>query len=144
MIYKSPNSNNKSTKQIALNKLVYKNDKLYLYAYDLDKKEAVTLNIDRIIEILSREDNNEYRTDNLDPITIQFRLKDFGVNGLEECENIVEIDKNGYIILGNYHNEFVAMQRILSFGSNCTVLNPEKFKKQLIETLKSMKEAYNE
>ncbi len=143
LIYKSPNSEERSTKEIALNKLVCKNDKLYLYAYDLNKKEAVTLNIKRIIEILSREDDNEHRTGDFKPIDIKFRLKDFGVNGLEDCESIVEIDKDGYIVLGNYHNEFVAMQRILSFGANCTILSPEEFKKQLIKTLKSMKEAYN-
>lgn len=144
LVYKSPNSNNASTKKVALNELVYKNDKLYLYAYDLNKQEAVTLNIDRILEILSREDDKEGRTGDFKPITIKFRLKDFGVNGLEDCESIIEIDKDEYIILGNYHNEFVAMQRILSFGSNCTILSPDKFKNQLIETLKSMKEAYNE
>ena len=110
----------------------------------MNKKEAVTLNIKRIIEILSREDDNEHRTGDFKPIDIKFRLKDFGVNGLEDCESIVEIDKDGYIVLGNYHNEFVAMQRILSFGANCTILSPEEFKKQLIKTLKSMKEAYNE
>ena len=143
LIYKSPNSQDASTKEIALKELVYKNDKFYLYGFDLNKKEAVTLNIDRILEILSREDDIDRITGDIKPITIKFHLKDFGINGLEDCESIIEANKKGYVILGNYHNEFVAMQRILSLGSNCTIISPEWFKKQLIETLKSMKEAYN-
>ncbi len=143
LTYKSPNSQEESTKEIALKELVYKNEKLYLYGFDLNKKEAVTLNINRIHEILSREEKYNHKTVDIKPIAIKFQLRDFGVNGLEDYENIIEINKNGYIILGNYHNEFVAMQRILSFGSNCTILNPESFKEKLIKTLKSMKEAYN-
>ena len=36
--------------------------------------------------------------------------------------------KEGFIIEGSYHNEFLATQRVLSFGSNCTVVEPEDFK----------------
>ena len=76
-------------------------------------------------------------------IKVKFHLKEFGVNGLEECEHIMSYDDNGYIIQGEYHNDFVAIQRILSFGANCTVIAPKDIKNKIIEKLKSMKEVYN-
>ena len=53
-------------------------------------------------------------------------------------------DENGYIIEGEYHNDFIAIQRILSFGADCTVLEPENFKKKIIEKLKSIRREYND
>ena len=35
------------------------------------------------------------------------------------------------------------MQRVLSFGKNCTVLEPDKFKAKLIEKIKEMRNIYD-
>lgn len=141
LIYKSPNSAKPSNKKIVLKEVVYKNDKLYLYGLDAENQAAVTLNIDRIVEILSCNENNEEIE--IEPTKVKFHLKDFGVNGLEDYEHIISYDDNGYMIQGDYHNDFVAVQRILSFGANCTVIAPNDFKNKVINKLKSMKEIYN-
>ena len=141
LVYKSPNSSTSSKKKIALKEVVYKNDKLYLYGFDTEKQVAVTLNIDRIVEFLSCDENN--KEIEIEPTKVKFHLKDFGVNGLEDYEHIISYDESGYTIQGDYHNDFVAIQRILSFGANCTVIAPNDFKNKVIKKLKSMKEVYN-
>ena len=47
------------------------------------------------------------------------------------------------IVEGEYHNEFVAVQRMLSFGANCTVLEPQAIREKIIEKLKNMRKNYN-
>ncbi len=139
--YHSPVSKSSSEKQITAEKLIFKNDKIYLYGYDHSIDENVTLNIKRILKIISRKDTDNYTQSN--SVTIKFKLTNFGVSGLDESEKILSGDaKDGFIIEGEYHNNFVATQRILSFGSACTVLEPQNFKESIIALLKKMKEIY--
>lgn len=140
LIYKSPVSKEKSEKEIAAEELVFKNNKIYLYGFDKDLKEAVTLNIKRIISILSRKEDGSFETKK---VTIKFLLKEFGVMGLDKNEKILECTNDGYIIEGQYFNNFLALQRIMSFGPLCKVIEPEDFKQQLVETIKRVKEIYN-
>ena len=121
--------------------LEFQNDKIYLYAYDLGKKESVVLNIKRIKSILSRRENG----DNIQVknVCVKFFLKSFGLNDILENEKIVEKQENGMIVEGEYHNEFVAVQRMLSFGANCTVLEPQAIREKIIEKLKNMRKNYN-
>ena len=49
-----------------------------------------------------------------------------------------------YVIEGRYYNDFLAAQRILSFGANCTVLEPQEFRETIIQKLKNMRNVYNE
>ena len=109
--------------------------------YDINKKDAVILNLLRIRAILSRAQGNGIEVKS---VCVKYFLKSFGVNILEENETIIETRSDGYIIKGRYHNEFVAVQRVLSFGANCTVLEPADFREKIIQKLKSMRKNYND
>ncbi len=142
IIYQKPTEVKESYKKIIAQKLVFKNDKIYLYGYDFDRKDSIILNLKRIKRIVSRvigDDNNQCKI-----TKVKFHLKNFGVVQLNEDENIIESNENGYIIDAEYHNDFVAMQRILSFGMNCTVLEPLEFKDKVVQKLKSMRKIYEE
>ena len=143
LIYKNPASKKAYEKEVIAQQLVLNNDKLYLYAYKPDTQESVTLLVKRILQIIARttgkKDNNYIKTTD-----VKFKLSKFGALGLENCETILEITENKeYIILGKYHNDFVAVQRILSFGSSCTVLEPEYIKQAVIDKLKKMRDIYD-
>lgn len=140
--YQPPYSKNPEEKEISTKDVVIQNDKIYLYGFDINLKEAVTLNFNRIKKIISKKDSNEEFE--IKPLVIKFLIKEFGVAGLTENEKIVEKRDEGFIIEGQYHNEFVARQRILSFGSTCTVLEPEDFKQHIIDLLQKMRAIYNE
>lgn len=140
--YKAPTSNTISKKEIVAQELVCKNDKLYLYGYDNDKKESVTLNFKRILSIFSNKNSDD--SINAKSVKVKFKLTNFGVAGLEGSETIISGDiENGFIVEGEYHNEFVATQRILSFGTSCTVYEPQDFKEHIVELLKKMRNKYN-
>ncbi len=142
LVYKSPTSKQVSEKEIIANSVVVKNDKIYLYGFDITLKEHVTLLIKRIISILDRK--NSDGNDNMSSVSVKFKLKNFNSVGLDDNEVILSGDiENGYIIEGNYYNEFLAVQRILSLGFDCTVIEPADFKCRIIKALSNMREIYN-
>ncbi len=141
LIYKNPTARDIDTKEVCAKKLVFQNDKVYLYAYDLAKKESVILNIKRIKSILSRQNN--YNNIDVEDICVRFFIKKQCENDISENEKIKEIREDGCIVEGKYHNEFVAIQRMLSFGANCIVFEPQDIKTKIIQKLKDMRKNYN-
>ena len=74
---------------------------------------------------------------------VKFHLKGWGVETISEGEKIVEQNSDGCTVEGNYYTEFLAVQRILSFGADCTVLEPEDFKDVIVSKLKEMRKIYD-
>lgn len=112
------------------------------FIQDLIRKKSVVLNIKRIGAILARFSGSSKVE--IEYTTVKFFLKNFGVTGIEENEVILENRDDGYIIEGRYYNDFLAAQRILSFGANCTVLEPQEFREKIIQKLINMRNVYNE
>lgn len=144
ILYKTPTKDKPMEMEVNAQNLVFKNDKIYLYGFDKSKEEVVTLNIKRILKILGCKDCDDSNNATPTPIKVKFKLNNFGVSGLDENEKILEGDAaNGFFVEGCYHNNFTAVQRILSFGSACTVIEPEDFKNNIINILKKMRNLYN-
>ena len=142
LIYKAPTVSKESEKEIYADKIALQSDKLYLYGVDKNSNQPIYLNLKRILKIISKEKSNEKHT--VKPITVKFLLNEFGFSGLNDDEKIISGDtENGYVICGEYHNKFIAIQRILSFGSKCTILEPNDFKDEVIQILKRMRDVYN-
>ena len=76
-------------------------------------------------------------------IEVIFKLKDFDIEDLTESEAILETNEKESLIKGVYYNNFLAIQRILSFGPKCTILEPMEIKEQVVAKLKEMREVYN-
>ena len=143
LMYKTPLAQEAGEKEIIAQQVIFKNDKIYIYGFDLNLKEAISLHFKRIQNILSRRENDG--TTIKSSVCVKFKLKDFGTEGLSDNETIIRGSlSEGFIIEGKYHNEFLAIQRILSFGANCTVIEPNDFKDKIIESLKNMREIYND
>ena len=140
--YYNPAKKSQNKKQVSVQKIVFKNDKLYLYGYDYGRREPIVLNIQRILKILGRKpseggvDTPEYK--------IKYHLRSFGLDSLEPEEKIIESDENGYLIEGRYFNEFFATQRVLSFGPRCTVLEPKEFRNKIFIKLCEMRDVYDD
>ena len=142
LTYKSPVSNKPTEKEVVAQQLAFRNDKIYLLGFNKSDNESVMLNIKRILKIISSKDCDD--TINKKPIIIKFKLTKFGVTGMDKNEKILSVGENEeFIIEGTYHNKFIASQRILSFGSACTVIEPQDFKEHIIELIKKMREIYN-
>ena len=143
LIYKMPTTNKEIEKEIISDKITLQNNKLYFYGVDKNSKNPIYLNIKRILGLTSQyRSDDEFRST---PVVVKFKLKDFGVSGLVENEKILCGDlEEGFVVEGKYHNEFFAIQRILSFGPMCKVLEPNDIKIKIVEKLKKMKEIYSD
>ena len=119
--------------------LSIKNNQIYLYGYDINKEVAVTFNFKRILSILSRRKSEKAEPKD---IKVRFGLKDLGAESLDKNETIIDRTFDGYIIEGIYHNSFLAIQRMLSFGDKCVVLEPSEIKNNIIAKIKEMREIY--
>ena len=73
---------------------------------------------------------------------VKFILKNFKQNDLECNETVLKNNSDSLLIKGSYHNEFLAMQRILSFGNKCTILEPLEFRNSVINKIKEMRKIY--
>ena len=140
LIYRNPETKENSEKEIATERIVFQNDKIYLYGIDIEKKERVMLNIKRIKSILARTLNGGIE---VKKVCVKFFVRNFGVLEIEQNETILETKDDNTLVEGVYHNEFLATQRILAFGANCVVLEPQSFKEHIIQKLKDMRNNYN-
>lgn len=142
LMYKKPSENEAKEKIVLAQRVVMQNDSFYLYCYDFSRKESVTLNIKRIISIISRilGSNDDIQIKTTD---VKFLLKNSCIIDIEENERIIEKLADTRVIEGKYYNDFIAIQRILSFGADCTVLEPLDFRAKIVEKLKNMRSIYN-
>ena len=142
LVYRNPETKKDSQKTIKAQKLVFQNDKIYLYGYDIEKKISTVLLIKRIKKIISKFfDNNNF---SINETSVTFKLKNFDTDVLTENEFVIEKNEDFCIINGTYHNDFLAIQRMLYFGPNCTVIEPLEIKNEIITKLKEMREVYND
>ncbi len=129
-----------SEKEIVAKKLILNNDKLYLYGYDIEKQDFVTLLFNRIKTIVSKSITTQGHEKSR--VTIKFRIQDIENESLTQDENVVEFSEKYSLVEGTYYNEFLAIQRILSFGAKCTVVEPVEFRNKVISKLKEMRKLY--
>lgn len=140
LTYKKPTSKEISNKKIKATKLIYQNDKIFLYGYDVNKGDFVVLNALRIIEILSKEDS--YQQIKTKDYIAKYAISTAGVDCLTDSETIIEENESTAIVEGRFLNEFYATQRMLSFGLRCKVLEPQELKDSVIAKLKEMRDVY--
>lgn len=140
ILYTKATSSVAKEKEVVAQKLVINNNKIYLYCFDTQKQEPVMLNFRGIKSVLSRK----MRSSSFEAKTTKviFFLKNISAENLSDEETIINADDNGYLIEGDYYNQFIAIQRILSFGSDCTVQEPIDFKNLIISKLKEMRKIY--
>ncbi len=139
--YNSPRSGH-TEMEIICDKLGFENGKLYIYGTSIDYSQSAYLLVNRIINIKEIKSN---KTQNLDieEIKIKYELKaDIQEIQLKENERIISSSQNKILIEAISSNKFILKQRVLSYGSQCKVLEPEEFKQEIISTLKRMKAEY--
>ena len=69
---------------------------------------------------------------------VVYQANRYNVKGKEYLKTLEKY----YVVEGTYHNDFWAMQRVLSLGYKCTVIEPLDFKNSVIEKIKEMRSTY--
>ncbi|MDD3014024.1 MAG: WYL domain-containing protein [Candidatus Gastranaerophilales bacterium] len=141
--YNSPVSGEKLI-EMSVDKINFENGSFYLWGYNLKFEETQYLRIDRIKEIQAINIKNSQHSQK--NYSIKYKLT--GISALTFTPNIDEliIDKNNneIIIESKSKNKFKIIQKILTYGSNCTILSPEEIKIEVINKLKSTYIMYKE
>lgn len=139
ILYNSPRSSIK-TIEIICDKLSFRFEKLYLWGNNLTHNEYSFLpveRIDRILSIKSLKDDND-----IQPIRVVYELYNCTNYVPEHNEKIIAKTDDKLVIELNSKNEFNLMQRILYMTDNCKILEPDSFKEELLEKLKTMEQYY--
>lgn len=141
-LYNSPKSGKKEIELIA-DKLAFKSEKLYLWGNNLTHKEYSYFALDRILKVCSikmQKDKEEFPS-----VSVTYEIHNHTESYvLEPDEKIIEKSDNKLIIEAISKNEFSLLQRLLYFGEDCKVIQPQSFKTKIINKLKSMEENYVE
>lgn len=130
--------------------ITLENKKLYIWGYNQKYDMFSYLRIDKIkkINFMNFLGVNNEAEDYEKPKTIaKYKLK--GYSALmyqpEEDEKIIEENPDNeypYTIETRVNNDFNFVQRLLSYGSDCVLLEPKELKVQLLESIKKIKEQY--
>lgn len=141
-VYNTPKTQNENIKEGIAQKIYFQNNKVYLSLNDFDKETIISYNVKRLKSILSRAFTKGKPVE--DKYKVLYYLKNCVVEELLENEKIIEYNENGFLVEAFYQNDFWAAQRVLSFGSRCTVIEPKEFRSKIIYKLKRAREYYED
>lgn len=143
LLYNSPNSGLKEIK-INLCYLKYNGSKLHVYGKSSKYPNLLSLrldNIEKIIKIIKMKTTPERKVNKTVIYKISAKEKEFFAP--EQNEVIISCD-NEYIKVRAYiENEFIFIQRLLSFGENFIEVDNKTIKNKLVKYLKSARKLYD-
>ena len=139
--YNSPNSGEKNIELIS-DKIDISNGKIYLYGMGFEYMQYGSFLVSRIKKI------NEIKLNK----TLPCNFKEFKIVYELVCdtkkfkpdknEKIIEKHENSLLIEMTTSNDSLAKQKLLEYGYNAKILEPEKFKNDFITLLEDMKAGY--
>lgn len=139
-LYNSPKSGNKEIEIIA-NELSISSEKLYLWGANLTHMQESFFPVDRIIKICCVK--HKKSSENVTKSKFVYELYNHNDNYISDPnEKIIGKDSEKLVIEVNTANRFRLMQKILQFGSDCKVVQPESLKSDVIKQLKKMESLY--
>lgn len=139
--YNSPESGLKDIELIS-DSLSYENGNMYLWGYNLKIDEIQYLRIDRIKNIKMVNANQLNYKGKLFTVTYKLKGNSASIFVPENDEKIIAKAENELTIETKIRNKFRFIRRILTYGSECTIISPEKIKNEFIKELESMLSMY--
>lgn len=124
-------------------KLKYENLKLYLWGYNFKYREYSYLRVDKIKDI--KKISLKKEKIRIKTTTVKYKLTGNSAMMFMESdeETIIEASENMIVVEAKVKNKFNFIQRMLFFGPDCTILEPDSFKLEIIDTLNSIKKEYD-
>ncbi len=139
--YNSPNSGEKQI-EILADKINIENGKIYLYGFGFEYMQYGSFLLSRIKKIDDIKPADKI-PENFRKIKVVYELKcnpDYFTP--EDNEKIIKKTSDKLTIEVQTSNEFLLKQRLLGFGADCKILEPDDFKNSFIQLLKNMKAGY--
>lgn len=125
---------------VSIEKLGVRSGKLYVYCLNHTLNTRSFLNVSRIRAVVSKifDKNSDVGYD----VAVKFKLYNHEDYELEDNEILMENCGDYLLLEGRYYNSFIALQRMLSFSSDCIILEPENIRLRVINDLKEMRALY--
>ena len=134
LIYNSP-INGQETLKIKAEKVVFENNRLYLWLYSYKYQAPSYLRIDKISQI-KKENEDENSNVTLTNFVEYELCGNAAKNFIPKNEEIILSQENNKIkVKANVINKFNFYQRIISFATECKILHPENIKNDFIAHL---------
>ena len=128
------------TKKFIFGRIFLKSNKLYVEGIDTEKKNTVCYNMTRIREIINIEQgHNEYKPE---VYKLKYLLKNPDNHTLPQEAKVHKGQKNQAEVEIEFTSKFFAVQHILSLGADCTILEPEDIKNEVISKLMELRKVY--
>lgn len=142
LVYDSPTCGEERLR-IKAEKIVFENNRLYLWLYSYKYNAVSYLRIDKIKKI-EKENDSSFNVKFVN--IVEFELWGAAAKNFipKEEEIIVSGDNDRIIVRVNFINKFNFYQRILSFAKECRILYPEDIRSGFIKYLSELIEDYNE
>ncbi|OGI03524.1 MAG: hypothetical protein A2Y25_11055 [Candidatus Melainabacteria bacterium GWF2_37_15] len=142
LLYNSPESGEKNI-TLAAEKITMENGAFYIWGYNEDTETTMYLRLDRILDIKSVS----LRKNKIKPklFTVKYKLQGKSTcEVLSEEDFILEKKENEIIVESKVRNKFRFFQKILSYGNECTIIDPPELKEEITTKLKNMLRLYND
>lgn len=125
---------------ITLERLGLRSNKLYAFCFNHTLGKRTFLRVSKIRKILCKffDKSSAFGLDT----HVKFKLTRSYLYPLEPNESVIDAKDDTLVVEGRYYNDFIAMQRMLSFGEDCVVVEPIEMRERIIEKLLEMKELY--
>ena len=125
---------------ITIERYEIKDDELYVHCYNHTLDESSFLNAGNVKRVINSAFDPDIETGL--PVYIRFKLYSPEQYLLNDNEIISKKGDDYIIAAGRYYDNFTGIQRMLSFGLNCAVLEPKEIKTEVINKLREMKGLY--
>ena len=142
--YNSPKYGIEDTDIIPL-KILYENKKVYLSAYNYKYEKNSVFEFSKILKVNSISLNSADYTP-AQTFNVIYEIKDEAIQSfdLKSYEKILQKNKNKILIEAQVSNEFMFIQRLLLFGRNFKIIEPDSFKDLIIQKIHLIKKRYME
>ena len=140
--YKSPEFGEENF-YIVPKRIIYENEKVYLWCYNCKYEGYGLLNTERILKINAVDISKNVTV--ASHYNVVYELTGDIVKSFEakEYETILDKTAEKITINAKIENEFLFIQRILQFGADFKVLSPDFFREILINKIKLIQKGYS-
>ncbi len=127
----------------------FENEKLYVWGYSYKYNEISYLRIDKIKAVTQNtyRSNKEVYEKYLKMVKrVRYELKGLASHTFSEnrFERIISKTESTIIVEAEVYSEFNFIQKLLSYGPDCKIIEPEEYKSKFVEILKNIRAKYEE